>query len=331
MPRVFETSNPWSGDPFAAAKEQLFRACKVKVEKGYSTGGHNAFYGGILGAAPDTGTIVYAEHPCHAFMKNLVDCRVAFSRFVHSDADQKMSRATKAYFQWITGSESPWREVFGLGMSEDRPEFNPKFWYKYGFLFDKMDVVPANLLHNFLVATRTQKEWPVFVKHWYKMVQAGCSPAAALFFEPMFSGGECGNERQNWRHTNKYDFPLDHATCTETYLKNFCAGKTPRLGKPFNECKVHLSATWQVQYTPVNAIWGSNKIVQNAIGNAYVSKSYAFAVRDRYMEQIGTVVKRVNKSWNGTEYPEAPIIDWTVTDDQQAEIIKAEEGRLSLV
>lgn len=328
---------PWEGDAFEAARKRLLSACRVPIKSkdNGGTGGHNAIYGGVL-EHPQRGKVIgYYEYPCHFNTRNLLGCQVMFSRFVRP-AWNGTETYTKEWFKWITSPSSPWYTAITLGMSEGRYQSRPAWWYRYGFLFDRLDKVPGNLLQSFLVASRMPKEWPKETKRWLKYVEAGVPPAMAAFFNPMFNERSAGYTDQNgpqeglWSHGNWYDYPIDHGTCDEDYLKNLATSTLVNLSAPFKDLakKQPYHDGLMMQYWPVNCVFGNNKIAGKAECNYIFSDSYAFQLRDRYAKKVGKAVEKPNTSFDGTKG--RPWVEWRLSFDEQVDVIKQEQRRLSL-
>lgn len=214
--------------------------------KNGSTGGQNVLTGAIqtTGAkhAPRT-------YPCHRPINGFTNSAVLWSAFGWRCEE----KAANWFFDWLI-QDSPW---FKTGIVPTNLE--DKFMFSEGFVFENLDKVPANLLHNFLIATRMPAEWPGYIDQWYKLVtEHGIEPAFAFLFLTVFqavnSDGSCyrtpfdeGSESM-LATTDKYDWPLDMARATEEYVYNFCSGATPGLSKTM------FSPT--AQTAPVNTLWG---------------------------------------------------------------------------
>lgn len=277
----------------------------IKVCGGGGTGGGNAYYGGVSKTGMD-----YYTYPCHMYMKHVhMGAEVIYSKFARPDA-AKYQKATDAWFDWITGPKSPWAPVFKLGMTfAEKKFFGPEFWRTHGFIFDRLDKIPSNVLHNFLVASRMPHEWPGMVLAWYEMVQKGVSPEMALALESVWVIG-CSENTQTkdfqMQPTNFYDWPLDVGTANEKYVQNFLLHDMQKdvFNKPYSESH---------QYTPVNAIWGRSS----------TGKKYQTILKETYEKTFGKQAE-AKATW-GT-----PIggTSWRVTPDEIAEIGIKEDKRL---
>lgn len=204
-----------------------------------STGGRNCFHGVVVGKV-----IKYAIHPCHANQRNFpVGAEIVYNHYPTVKAG--FTKANDDYFDWIAGKNSPWSSAFKLGMSfSDNSHFTPEFWKETGFIFDRPDKIPSNLLHNFLVASRMPREWPNSIKRWSNLTKAGVSPEMALVATSLYPESYSAMHKADW-----YDWPLDVYSGSDDYVRNFLRHDIQKsvLNPPYSK---------QVAYTPVNAIWG---------------------------------------------------------------------------
>lgn len=228
--------------------------------------------------------------PCHAKMGQISNNSAAlYSVFVKPHEMYGLEEATEAYFNWLTGPTSPWRSLLdqhNSGSVNGHLIHNNKFRFKHGFVFDKLDSTPNNLIMNFLIASRVPKEWPMNLLRWYEAVQLGIDPAIALLMVSCFRVAAVKYEDlilydpfyeehhytlnlsitdyppsfhlSDIIHINnfdKYDWPVDAASSDQDYWSNFVHGTpvTENFGPTFkkNSCYVVRS---------VNGVWGNNSV-----------------------------------------------------------------------
>lgn len=318
--------------------KRLLMFCKTPLKSGESgTGGDNAFYGAVfeskLKKTPwrTRGNV----HPCHAYMSHYKNPVVVFNRFCHrSDLSDE---ARRCYFDWITGDNSPWREFHGRNISHvpsshDGPVLD---WvYTHGWVWSELEKHPSNLQHSFLTAARMVSEWPALITQWYNWVQKGCHPALAFVFLTLFyplrtntnywgsdhgyTGAE-GFDLEKWQinRQNRYDWPVDPCTAGEEYIKNFMNGRVEALNKPYSE---------DSQYTPVNRIFGDNKVV------ATTAQAYPSVLFRLYSPTHGPGAAETEAYWEqrGTGFSSFSLQHhWYVSEDDIIDIIKKEEVRLN--
>lgn len=322
-------------DPFSFAVRQLEHLTERKMKYGHrikgevntedsegTTGGDNALYGGV---SPTLNS--YYEYPCHAFMNSVTSgAEVVYSKFVlppfpgyHKMAD--------TYFDWITGKNSPWKRAFEMGMSfKSKEHFDRKFWYEHGFIFDRIDIIPSNVLHNFLVASRMLKEWPKRMNRWYNYLQGGVSPEMSLILASCFTPSKLSDSASS-ESKDQYDWPLDAVSADgDDYVRNFLHHKMDdtTFNKPYRES--HSSR-------PVNRIWGKGLMNYNTgVLSKYGKGAYGTAgchtkgdFKDRVLFDLyGEYGKleTVPGSFSGTQ------AEWKLSTDEIIAIGKKEDRRL---
>lgn len=285
---------------------------------GTSTASKNARYGVVFktGVCKELGW-----YPCHVHMNSGKDASVSFSQIMRTTLPG-YSEETEAYFSWILGKDSPWKECLPkTGYILDGVDVNSKeFMLEYGFVFWHIDTLPSNVQHQFLVASRMPKEWPDFVKIWHGLVKHGMTETFAFAFVTLwnhhnesFDSGSSARyrdffSRDHVRVTNKnmYDFPLDMFSCDEEYFLNFLNHKmVGTRNKPYAE---------DPMYKPVNALWGNNLI------RISDTNRYAHGLSERYKDI--SKPKEVLSDFGGP----MTVPTWTV--DQIIKIGLSEQERL---
>lgn len=223
------------------AVDKLSEVSKEPVRADGSTGGANV----RAGAVTSKGIVRYNAHPCHAYMKHYEDAMVVFSQYMHHPEINK--EADKAYFQWITGPESPWRNFRGHDYT-----LAGSLWD--GFVWDHLELHPSNLQQSFLVASRMPKEWKDLIEKWYQYTNKyHVHPGVSFVFLDSFRSSGLPKLPGSFiiNQTNKYDWPIDITTSGEDMVRNFCLGRLDHLTKSYAEYK---------GYKPVNRLWGNNEI-----------------------------------------------------------------------
>lgn len=283
------------------------------LNKGGGTGGDQGRYGAVV--LNELGELLSKDqqHPCHAFMKNYHNPVVVFTQYSHRHGSIK-PEADKLYFDWITSDTGPWKSFKNRSVSET-PDGSGKDWiFKNGWVWTDLDV-PANLQHNFLIASRIVSEWPSEINRWYKFVHGyGCHPALAFLFLTVFTSGQKGYYQIS--HSNKYDWPVDICTAGGDYVQNFCSGKVENLIQNYSQSP---------SYKPVNRIFGVN----NLSGDN--PKAYPNVIFDRYYQKIGPTEKEITAIWGnnfGLSGKMDPKRHWLVSESDIVKIIKEETERL---
>lgn len=247
-----------------------------------------------------------AQYPCHNPIKGYKHAEVLWSAFGSRCKEEKV---TKYFFNWLC-FESPWSKT-GIV-----PKMDSQTMYEDGFVFDNLDKTPANLLHNFLIASRAAAEWPEQIDSWYYLTyELGVDPSFAFFMLAVFrsSPGVNGyftlrnlDNQFIFQNINFYDWPVDSHTVNEQYIRNFCSGITTGL----SETMFYPTAVT----TPVNSLWGRNNLTG--------SKGYVSKIKALYTD-IGK--EKTSKSeFSGT------IKSKYLTLEDVVNIIKLEEARLFL-
>lgn len=198
---------------------------------------------------------------CHGFMSSVCSSpAVVFSKWNYR-AEPEFHESQTAWFDWITGPDSPWRDVFPPSLTIDGEDLrSPEFMWKNGFLFWHLDKLPSNLQQSFLIASRQATQHPNFVLEWHHLVKDyDFDPAYAMLFLSLFSSPQVQPgyffAYQDFRLQKKFEFssvdfhefPLGRNISME-YVENFVQGRPAKemLNKPYRESQ---------SYTPVNDIW----------------------------------------------------------------------------
>lgn len=219
--------------------------CPAKDKGKGGTGCHtNAIMGFTAVGGKEKGVRLYGCHnPIHTFQR----ADVLWSGWGYRCKPE----AAELYFDWLL-HRSPWSKQQVL-MENIFPTKG------VGFVIDGLDKIPANLMHNFLIATRIPSEWFNFVDSWYELVAIHkCNPELAFVFLTTFDPISdmtygYGNSfmpgmESVYRNTNKSDWPLDIGMCTEEYVRNFMMAK---IISPSD-----FTFYPQAQTLPINILWG---------------------------------------------------------------------------
>lgn len=285
---------------------------------------YNAVYGGVT---PGGDTQLW-QWGCHAKMRSLPETTsVAWSAWMPYGGDyNEGNEATNNFFDWITSDNSPWKLAFDLGMSfSEKKFFNRKFWKASGFVFDRLDNIPSNLLQNFLIATRIPKEHSQVCTAWNTFYKGGLTPEMALVMASNFPYSK-GDGRSAYM-SDLGDYPLTAVTCKDTYVKNFCNHEfwKDKFNPPYS--KSHL-------YIPVNVIWGPvpghpdkkhEKNKQYGIGG-YGSATRFDTSLGVYTKDIG-VLKNISSSFGAKSNT---YTNWICTNKDVIQVGKLEEKRIGL-
>lgn len=312
--------NPAITKPFDFAVDQLTHLGEYKSVSS-ATGGNNAVYGGVGSRLSS-----YFEYPCHVHMSDVnKDAEVVWSKFCIPDGRLKnFTKISRDYFDWITSDESPWKPAFDMGMSfSDKKTFSRTFWFEKGFIFDKLDVIPSNVLHNFLIASRILREWPYKVKIWHEVWKSGVSPEMALIVATCWNGKD-ENDIKEWYslyNGDFYDWPLDCICGGEEYVKNF-------LNKKMDKTVFNKSYAESHNYKPVNKIWGS-QARGTKIDPYYGMKTETGYFKDnfvlaKYAEQLGRKQNIMGGFGSSSNY-----INWECKIEDIITIAKEEQRRLT--
>lgn len=288
----------------------------------------NAKYG-IVFLPKDGGEVTeyYNTYPCHGQLHSFkgqpykTTPLSLYSIYVKNRHSEEA--VIEAYHSWVTNkSKSPWRQLLtnyliphklGSGEVINSTEYT----YSKGFIFDNLDKMPANLMVNFFIGTRMQSEWPDYINSWHKMVtEYGCDPSLAFVFITLFNTLGLGMFRwQTSKHNrevtisaaNKYDWPIDMATCDEEYVTNFILGIPVNYNAPFGQT---------LTYTPVNSLWGNNKHL--VTGHTYANK-----LKSLYNKQFGEM-----QTPGVLGFGQLPGTAWTLSYEEVINILKLETERL---
>ena len=202
----------------------------------------------ICGYVGQDGIQKTSTYPCHAPIKNYKYTKVLWSAFGY----RTTLEVAEFYHDWLVNS-SPWALRGAVP-----PNLTQQFMFEQGFIFTNLDKTPANLLHNFLIATRMAAEWPNLITEWYDLVtKPGVSFEYAYSIISLFVPSGVGTSAERSVLTgadiiltemDKYDWPLDLGRATEEYVTNFCSAKTPGL-----DTKMYYP---EAKTTPCNTLWG---------------------------------------------------------------------------
>lgn len=262
-----------------------------------STGGDNVITGCIRGSES-----VVRTYPCHRPINSFQNAEALWSAFGYR-TDAVIGRF---YFDWLL-DRSPWSTTGII------PDLDKEFMFQSGFAWVDLDKTSANLLHNFLVASRSAAEWPHFIQDWYSLIHDyGVNEDLAYFMMTVFCnptlsvGGYDSFMRAKeiiFADQDKYDWPLDTYRCDGEYLQNFLTHKTPGKSK---RTFYPDAAT-----APVNTLWGSVE----------AQTSYVTVLKKRYESMM--TLKTIKGVYQN-------VSAWCLTLDNAITIIKEEELRLGL-
>ena len=285
---------------------------------GTGTGSDNAVFG-----FTSTKEITKYMWPCHAYLRNAPEKETfsVWSVWCKPHPKKLDPAIVKDHFDWLVDAKhSPWRSLLKIDSYGGK-----QFQWDYGFIFQKLSDIPANLLMNFLVATRMPKEWPDSIAAWHRLVtEYKIDPAMAYTALRLFTCligdviGDKGTENEQFilNTANYYDWPLDNGTCTEEYVYNFIRGIPGAPEHPFAQS--HRS------YTSINNIWGP------IIETDARCKPYAKVLHDRYGKMIG------NHNYSGSVFDEdgdfiesdgSTLHKWAIPFEQVIKILKRETKR----
>jgi hypothetical protein len=268
------------------------------------TGGDNALFGAIGNKVKP----FFNAYPCHAQIKTYKSARVLWSAYGFR-AEETVAHA---YHHWLM-YDSPWAK------NNIVPKDSEDFLFNNGLIWTTKDLKkPANLLHNFLVASRMDAEWPHLVTAWHKLVTVhNVNPELAFVFLTTYVPKEDSTaSHKSFIDTDsqlcfcdKYDWPLDMARATEDYVRNFCSSLAVKLSGPFYPT---------ANTTPVNEIWGT----YGQDGSRYIN------VLKQLYKHLG--VSKTSKSQGSYYAPASTTISTVYTPEIVLQIIKLEEIRLGL-
>ena len=256
--------------------EALTTMSNVKKDKNWGpkpgtntggTGGQNVLCGFTRREDGFTANYTY---PCHNPIHNFAKAEIVWS----CSGYRATPEAGQKFLDWLIHS-SPWLKT-GIV-----PDLDDNFMKSTGFCWENLDQTPANLLHNFLIASRMAAEWPNHINTWHKLcTETNLDPAFIFLFLTVFSVSPHSNPDQTpfddkvvsiIATVDKYDWPLDMKRATEEYVKNFVAGSTPGVSK---EMFYPTART-----APVNTLWGSL--------SDDPKKQYGQQVLERYKSELG--------------------------------------------
>lgn len=267
-----------------------------------ATGGNNV----LTGFISLEGKRRHEAYPCHRPINGFKDATTLWSAFGYRNKKE----IAHLYHSWLI-NDSPWSKTGVI------PESNPNDMFHSGFIFTELDQLSSNLLHNFLVATRMDAEWPLWIKGWYDLVtKHDVNHSLAFFMMTMFVAPGSMQPftevpESVLTHMDKYDWPLDVSRATEDYVWNFIQGN------PVGLSKTPFSPT--AKTAPVNTLWGK-------LSTLHEKDTYLIILRDLYEKEFSTL-KKVTRNQMGSMvsvetnvYPFKNIL----------EIIRREEIRLGL-
>ena len=241
VPNPYASTNTVSSSEISV-KDAVSKSLKEISNKG-GLGGMSSF--GYIDTKGQVNR--WASKPCIADLDNMRSPKVVFSWYKTAENGE----ASREFLYWLTCKESPWASIVPTQdkFKDKFPKeiFDFDFRHDYGFVFPNIDVIPANALANFLIASRLPWEYPQKASLWYDLSMDGCDPTAAYFFLGMYEGTKekdaftlTTNEGGHW--------PLCYSYAHKDVLENFCKGKFCHTSKPL---------TKGGKYRPCNVLWYS--------------------------------------------------------------------------
>lgn len=269
------------------------------------TGGQNALMGYI---AEDGITKESNTYPCHNPISYYKNAGVLWSGW----GWRGKKEIAEKFFTWLL-EESPWSKTGII------PKLDKEFMWNEGFIWGNLRDTPANVIHNFLIASRMCAEWPHRIADWYHLVvDYNINPAFAFLFLTCVIDYSQGNSPFRpssvgtvFATADKYDWPLDMGRGDETYVKNFI------FGKAVGPSKVGYSPDAITK--PVNTLWGP-------LPTGHTKKAYACYLKNTYLPKYGK--PKVNECSPVFGSRTNPLDDLRVDYNALVEIIKLENERL---
>lgn len=244
-----------------------------------------------FGFVNSSGVVHQETYPCHATMTRFASPLVVFSVYPKQapqqlGADKRpMKRAAtcapkvreefpeeRPYIRWlISPTLSPWRSmvptkpVYATVKKELVSVWNEDVIYKHGFLFSNLNM-PANMLVNFLFATRSVFEYPYLAKLWWQLVQDNVHPSVAYWFACM----QYPNDDGTYTLTNLTGhIPIYATTSHRPGFDRFVTGKP-------DKDKCHLPFAKHQQYRPCNIVWDQHEVLLDGDAHYYkfLAKTY---------------------------------------------------------
>ena len=181
--------------------------------------------------------------PCHGILA-CHSAAVFWSEFVHPRVDIN-EQNLRMYFDWLT-KESPWARLKVPGLIPDKED--PDFCFTYGWIYEPYKYpIPANLLHNFLMATRVPQQHSLSYRVWSLLVSKGFDPTLSFAASAFLS-----NVRGDLYHILRFDqgeYPLFSYCATKDYINNFLQAKLV-------EKNLHPPYYPAYSRPPINHLWG---------------------------------------------------------------------------
>lgn len=256
-------------------------------------------------------------YPCHNPIRSFQNASVLWSCFGH-----RTNKTTAKFFlKWLI-HKSPWSKT---GLLVDH-NLDLDFVYDHGFVFDGLTEVSANLLHNFLIASRVCVEWPAYAAAWHNLVvKEKINPDLAFFFLILFYPFEQDNHSSKTAFdeedtesiistVDKYDWALDVTTGTEQYLKNFLAGNA------VGQSSVKFSPN--AVTSPVNILWGPVASNTKDLYGTFLSNTYG-----KSHTILSTKSRKSTGLSMGTKMADSNRV---YTRESIVDLMKLEEKRLCL-
>lgn len=281
---------------------------KPETYKKGGTGQQNV----LCGAVYDSGRTDEKQYPCHKPINYFTNSKIVWSCYGYRTSKDIGLK----YFAWLVNL-SPWSKTGII------PTYERSFQFNQGFVFEGLDKTPANLFHNFLVASRMACEWPKFIEAWHELVtEHGVNPDLAFVFLTVFrpvmgEGDECcfnSKIESVPAIIDRYDWPLDMARADETYVKNFLGGK------PVGLSKIMFWPT--ALTTPVNTVWG--KLLSHDNSETYANFLKKTYEKDYTLSRKSPKIRSILGRYDDGNH------DGVFTPESLLEVIKLEEKRLGV-
>lgn len=141
---------------------------------------HPAYF---YGESKSRASIQFAAAVCHANLQAPSQgWKTLGSGFIVVPRTQHLG---ELYWEWITGNESPWRDLLVNGI---KPVYSKHTSYQTGWILPEETLKEADfrLLKNFCIATRPIYEKSEKLQVWKELIDKGLHPSEAFFLCSFF-------------------------------------------------------------------------------------------------------------------------------------------------